>query len=311
MDSDSESELMENYPDFAQALQHLLMQQIQEYQEMQSRKPKEPTPVVEKKTTTLRPLSPRECHSLCTSVHQALPREIRDMIYEYTHAQETIYVGPEYFEKTTVPCESDAKAHYWSAQYVGAEMQREIIESWYRTTLFYFYDKRNNNTVIEKFLDTDRWGHNIKPRDLICRARVELSVEERLHNNYKQRPCCYVRDAGEKLTRVFKLFHQLPNHVEFFMRVHTYDAPHTGCMSASELQGAIHALVEELGTLNSMGHRVVLQWPDLNNVELSWKDGAFKASEWTKQLMQAAPMKLSLEDGIPESSAGDVSQTTE
>ncbi|EUC46535.1 hypothetical protein COCMIDRAFT_4437 [Bipolaris oryzae ATCC 44560] len=306
-DSDLESELMENPPDFAQVLQHLFMQQIQEYREMQARKPKEPSPVVEKDTSALRPLSPRTCHAICTSVHQALPREIRDMIYGYIHTHETIYVGPEYFGKTTVPCESDAKAHDWSAQYVGTEMQREMIESWYRTTLFYFYDKGNNRKVIERFLVTDRWGHDIKPRDLLCRARVELSVEERLHTKYKKNPCCSVKDANEKLTNVFKLFHRLPNHVEFFMRVQTYDAPHTGCMSAFELSGAIYALVEELGTLHSMGHRVVLQWPDLNNVELSWRNGAFKASEWTKQLVQAAPMELNYKYEMPESSAGDVS----
>jgi hypothetical protein len=244
----------------------------------------------------IRPFAKDACLALCKSIHKALPREIRDMIYGYTHAHDTIYVGPEYFEKTVIPCESDRKAHYWDVEYVGNETRVEMIESWYRTTLFYFYDKASNAKVIEQFLVTDRWACDIKPRDFICRARIDLSVNDVLHSKYERysssSSCCVVQDAGRKLIRPLKHFDQLPNNVEFFIRIQTYNAPQAGCMNMAEVRNAIEVVVNQLKTLQTAGHRIIIQWPDLNNIELSWKTTSLLVPEWTTQLELAAHLAL-------------------
>lgn len=234
------------------------------------------------------PVAKASCLLLCKDACRVLSRELRDVIYSYLHVYDTIYVGPEYFERKTRPCESDSKAHYWDADYVGHEMQREIVESWYRTTRFYFYDKANNAKVTDQFLVSDRWDLGIKPRDFICHARIDLSMDTAIHHRYGTKSCCIVEDAGKKLVKPLKNFDCLPNNVEFYIRIHTYQAPHTGCMSMVELRNAIKAVVDELETLCKAGHRVVVQWPDLDNFELSWKNTRFSRREWAKRLELAA-----------------------
>lgn len=243
----------------------------------------------------IQPFAKTSCLSLCESICNNLPREIRDMIYEYLYDHDTIYVGPEYFTKTTQPCQLSLKAHYWDNEYVGRDMQREIVESWYRTTLFYFYDKAANVKVTQQFLVTDKWGLGIEPRHFFCHARIELCMDNVLHRRrgspyYDKGPCCVVTDAGHKLIKSLKNFEGLPNHVEFFIRIHTYNAPETGCMSKEELRDAIRVVVKELETLHQGGHRLILQWPNLDNVELSWKKDSFSVDGWTKRLEVAAEL---------------------
>ncbi|KAF1829859.1 hypothetical protein BDW02DRAFT_573596 [Decorospora gaudefroyi] len=239
-----------------------------------------------------------QCQSICDDVCNRLPREVRDMIYSFTHEHETIYVGPEYLLRTSTqrPCEADRDAHYWDAEYMGVQTQREMVESWYRTTLFYFYDKAHNASVVEQFLVLDRWGLHVKPRDFICRVRFELSAGSVLHgqgDSYPNGPritCCAMQNVGQRLVEPIQNLHLLPNHVHFFIRIHTYGALQTGCIPKDELSSTVGIIVRRLKELRAAGHRFVVQWPDLGEFELSSGSGTHSPDDWTKRLEDAAEL---------------------
>lgn len=235
------------------------------------------------------------CQKLCDTVIHSLPREIRDIIYGYLHQDETIYVGPEYLSNSGQPCESDRGAHYWDPEYVGEAMRAEIVESWYRTTLFYFYDKANNTHVVDQFLVLDRWGLGLKPRDYICRVRFDLGSSENqihgdlpCHGTHVGLPRCRVIGLAESLTKPLQSMRQLPNHIHFFIRIHTYRGIELRCLYGEELQKTLEILVKDLKALNAAGHRFIVQWSELMNLEFTSKTVVYDAELWMEEIQEAA-----------------------
>ncbi|KAF2849508.1 hypothetical protein T440DRAFT_499712 [Plenodomus tracheiphilus IPT5] len=231
------------------------------------------------------PQAQKSCHSLCDRVYFDLPREIRDNIYSFLHSHDTIYVGPEYFGQTKQPCESDRGAHYWDVEFVGEEIQRELIESWYRTTLFYFYDRRHNTEVVAQFLDTDRWNLGIKPRYFICKTRFELDASDpdgtlRAHEQ---------RTQPMRGIQPLQNLHLLPNHVSFFLRIHTYRGGFKEPVAVNILQSTVKDLHRRLIAFRTAGHKFVVQWPDYNNLEFTTDDYALEIDVWMERLQAACP----------------------
>jgi hypothetical protein len=72
------------------------------------------------------------CHQVITR----LPLELRYLIYENLFTTDYIHVGLQYLTNTGSPCENDQGAHFWNAEYVGKMMYVELVESWYRLSLF-------------------------------------------------------------------------------------------------------------------------------------------------------------------------------
>ncbi|CBX96270.1 hypothetical protein LEMA_P111890.1 [Plenodomus lingam JN3] len=235
------------------------------------------------------PQAKKSSRLLCSCIYYDLPREVRDMIYGFLHAHETIYVGPEYFDQTKQPCETDRDAHYWDVDYVGADVQREIVESWYRTTLFYFYDKHNNIEVVTKFLNTDRWQLGIKPRHFIRKARFELDAS---HPPANMR----IEDVHEHTTqgiRPLKNLHLLPNHVSFFIRIHTYGDVKQYLLPSEWMQSIVGDLHRSLNALHRAGHKFVVKWPDYEDLEFNRNDCSLSADEWMERLVDAQMRILS------------------
>lgn len=236
----------------------------------------------------LEPYAKAVCRPFCEKVLEILPREIRDIIYDYVHSHDTIYVGPEYLRKTGQPCESDYGAHYWDTGYVGSDMNVELVESWYRSTLFYFYDKARNDEVVDQFLLADRWGLRIMPRDFICKVRLDLGPNDnKLHN---EKNCCLVRGLASVLTKPLKNLHQLPNHVHFFIRIHTYRGLEFGCLRGQELWNTLEGLIEDLKALYTAGHRFVVQWPELQNLEFSSKSCIYSPDSWMEKIEEVSSL---------------------
>jgi len=223
----------------------------------------------------IEPQAQESCRKLCGRIYRLLPRELRDNIYYFVYAHETIYVGPEYFHYTTHPCETDRDAHYWDAGYVGKEVQRELIQSWYQNTLFYFYDKRNNNEVVRKFLDMDRWQLAIKPGNFIRKVRLELDAD----NVHEHVPM--PRISG---VQPLQHLHLLPNHVSFFIRIHTYSDLMKTPRRTEDLRLTIRDLHTSLNALHAAGHKFVVKWPDYENLEFTWRDCASPVDIWIARL---------------------------
>ncbi|KAH7397390.1 hypothetical protein BKA66DRAFT_454273 [Pyrenochaeta sp. MPI-SDFR-AT-0127] len=235
------------------------------------------------------------CRPLCDDVCRILPREIRDIIYSYVHSHDTIYVGPEYISNRGQPCESDRGAHYWDAEFVGKEMRNEIVESWYRSTLFFFYDQANNARVVDQFLVLDRWELGLKPRDYICRVRFNLGASGHLlHGDVKcQGPQlgqlrCMVIGLAEVLTNPLQNMRQLPNHVHFFIRIHTYRSLEFRCLIGEELERTVETLVKDLKSLSAAGHRWVVQWSELSDLEFRSRSGVYDVDLWMKEIEEAS-----------------------
>lgn len=216
------------------------------------------------------PHAKKSCRSLCDRIYYDLPREMRDNIYGFLHGHETIYVGPEYFGQTKQPCETDRDAHYWDLEFVGEDIQREIIESWYRTTLFYFYDKHHNHEVITRFLDTDRWQLGIKPRHFICKTRFELDASQSLRTTSGIQP--------------LENLHLLPNHVSFFIRIHTYRDVQKDPLTLKCLKRTVRDLHRSLHALRVAGHKYIVQWPDYGNLEFNRDHYDLTVEEWMGRL---------------------------
>ncbi|KAL6709838.1 hypothetical protein ACN47E_000623 [Coniothyrium glycines] len=254
-----------------------------------TRKIKEQEAIEKDIRALVEPYAKETCLALCAAVYHGLPREIRDYIYNYTHANDTLYVGPEYMHRTVHPPESDRDAHYWDANYVGQDMVREMVESWYRTSLFYFYDKVNNASVVDRFLVTDRWNLGLKPRDFIRKVKLELGPNAYyFHDGHTQWNDCRFLNWAERLTEPLQYLHQLPNHVHFTIRVHTHGALRAGCFHAEELQNLLDILIGHLREFRRSGHRLVVQWVDLEDLEISSRNDELAPDVWLQRLLEVA-----------------------
>jgi hypothetical protein len=167
-------------------------------------------------------------------------------------------------------------------------MQLEMVESWYRTTLFYFYDKARNAQVIKQFLVWDRWGLHIEPRDFMCRIQIALSADNKMHGHCSG---CDFSTAGKQLTRPLTNLHQLPNHVQFFIRIHTFGALDTSCLKPEDLRSAIDVLGQHLYDLQKAGHRFLVEWTERQGLELSSKTAKFPYDAWKEQLLSTRLVK--------------------
>lgn len=228
----------------------------------------------------------------------ALPLEVRDMIYAFVHAIDTIYVGPEYLTRRGQPCESDRGAHYWDAAYVSELGAFEMVSSWYRTSTFYFYDKAQNNRVIEEFFTMDRWEMGLRPERLITRVRMDLGpTSNKLHNSHR---CCRVIGLASTLTQPLKLMHLLPNYAHFFIRLHTYQGITHGCIAEPELADILTVLLRDLETLYKAGHRFVVQWSELDDLEFSYANCGFSVDEWMARIAAVRDIlpELELDGGL-------------
>lgn len=249
---------------------------------------------VEKKMRELiEPHAQKSCRVLCAAMYNELPREIRDIIYTYVHVQNTIYVGPEYLHANKRPATADPDAHYWNADYLGSEIQREIVENWYRTTLFYFYDKSHNAEVIQQFLVTDQWGLGIRPHDFICRVKFELgpstySCHSKINCRGPQQGC-QVFDLAGPLVKPLENLYKLPNHVHFLIRIHTYGALEYGCLREEELRDVITALVGHLKDFDAAGHRFLVQWAEAPAAELSCSMEILDVDKHFEKLKEVTP----------------------
>ena len=113
-----------------------------------------------------------------------LPRELRDMVYHHLSPKE-VRIDSDYFRSTMDPitkCYSYDQArwkrvhfpqHFWSTDYVDPDFVRELIENYYRTSIFIFGDGQG---LIGKFLNTDQLGLGFPPKELVSSIEVRLSA---------------------------------------------------------------------------------------------------------------------------------------
>jgi hypothetical protein len=234
----------------------------------------------------LEPYSKAICQHFCKRVVKALPRELRDEIYEYMITPDYIYAGPHYLTNEGRPCENDQKAHFWDSNYVGEAMSIELAQSWYRLSLFYFWDKTKNAELINQFMTYDRWQLGIKPNEHISRVRFDLGDDEFHRLSCSRTIPCDVKQYSSRMMAPLKSLSQFtfPNRVRFLIRIHTLGSLEWRCLKGELLQDALDNLITELKALRSVGHRFVVQWSELDNLEFSSSDGKLSTELWKQEL---------------------------
>lgn len=100
-------------------------------------------------TTSLDTSHDTSCRDLCERMIDALPRELRDMIYEYV-LSDTICRNVA--ASTNEPTSSQAGPHYWHVEIIGATASKELLGVWYCSVRFHMGEDLG---FIERFLSSN------------------------------------------------------------------------------------------------------------------------------------------------------------
>lgn len=127
--------------------------------------------------------------ALCSKIYDQLPREIRDLVYDYLLGCFRIRVHgnvfysecccregitPPYFHSQPASkLDRIADSHYWCVDIVGKGMQRELAEIWYRNGVF---ELGHQTSLLQRFLTEDRWGLGLSPSKLIKFVEVTTQI---------------------------------------------------------------------------------------------------------------------------------------
>jgi hypothetical protein len=117
-----------------------------------------------------------ECRAICEGMQERLPRELRDMIYEYILPQDT---RVEYFQTCSkdLPRYSNGERlspHLLCAEYLGGTSVAELGETWYRVSELVFWDYQYSNA----FLQSNPWKLSSQPTKLVCKVVIEICVTD-------------------------------------------------------------------------------------------------------------------------------------
>jgi hypothetical protein len=240
----------------------------------------------------LEPYSKAICQPFCKKVAKTLPRELRDQIYEYMITPDYVYVGPQYLANQGRPCENDKDAHFWDASYVGEVMSVELAQTWYRLSLFYFWNKTKNVEVIKEFMASDRWNFGIKPNEHISRVRFDLGDEKfhRLSCSRRHDVPCQIEGFSTRMLAPLKSLSQytLPQRARFLIRIHTLGSLEYHCLADELLRSTLDELMVELRALRSVSHSFTVQWSEANNLEFSSSDATMSAEVWEKEIQDVS-----------------------
>jgi hypothetical protein len=231
----------------------------------------------------LEPYSRAISRHFCEKIVTRLPLELRYIIYEDLITPDYIYVGPQYLTNAGRPCENDRDAHFWSAEYVGEAISVELVQCWYRVSLFYSWDKAHNIEVIERFMACDRWDLDIKPHEHLSRVRFDLSDRD-VHTPFhvKNTARCIPQDYATTLCAPLRSCTQFrfPNRVRFLIRIHTLGSLEFKCFHDGTLHETLEELLSDLRLLRAGGHRFNVQWSETSNLEFGSADCKLSAEVW-------------------------------
>lgn len=130
-------------------------------------------------------LAKAECLKLSNRIMSKLPREVRDMVYQYISTRDSESIEREHFRATLDPLtrlysydferwkKQHFPEHYWDPEYVSKPMYDELVENYYRTSTFVFNDDAG---VMKRFLTTDEMRLSLLPRDLVAKVEIKLSA---------------------------------------------------------------------------------------------------------------------------------------
>ncbi|KAF2823816.1 hypothetical protein CC86DRAFT_372020 [Ophiobolus disseminans] len=128
------------------------------------------------------------CRDLCALLHATLPRELRDMIYDYLlHPASEVSIKRRSYKDDSGELQfRDDKSHpsrrLWKTRevsakypwcrssYMGKVVAREVVERWYGTRIITIRAK--NLDLLPNLLEHDLFYNSIDPKDILHHIRV-------------------------------------------------------------------------------------------------------------------------------------------
>ncbi|KAF2825124.1 hypothetical protein CC86DRAFT_39279 [Ophiobolus disseminans] len=115
-----------------------------------------------------------ECLAICDRIQQNLPRELRDMVYQYLLSQSDVFIEQTDFLPLHSPRSSRPQLvdslHVLQPEFCDASTRRELFEAWYKFTTFQFA----TNTVVLEFLSKDLWDLDLPVRQLVRNVEIDI-----------------------------------------------------------------------------------------------------------------------------------------
>ena len=116
------------------------------------------------------------CRTIGPAVYGRLPRELRDMIYEYLTTRLTYICFEDVkFVLDNANTYSICPEHYWRADVIGSEVAHELREAWYRDSTFYVERDQSTEYLVSK----DYFNVGLQPRELITNLIRRIWVDGR------------------------------------------------------------------------------------------------------------------------------------
>lgn len=113
------------------------------------------------------------------TIYTKLPRELQEIIFKFVSAHENVTVnisGVQYANGRYCTYARPPRETYWQSDWTGPDFHRELIETFYRNSVFRIDPPSLD--VLVAFMTRDAWGLDICPASLI--SRLELRIDNRL-----------------------------------------------------------------------------------------------------------------------------------
>ncbi|KAI4709350.1 hypothetical protein J4E89_006099 [Alternaria sp. Ai002NY15] len=140
------------------------------------------------------------CRELCDNVIATLPRELRDMIYEYVLSSVVRDVAAL---PTSEPTSSKSGPRYWQAENVGDATSKEILEVWYRLVRFHFGQDLG---YLERFLSSQPAPLDTTRQLLVTKISIAFDLRD-VGTHMQPSGGGVVRDSASRTRMLERLEH--------------------------------------------------------------------------------------------------------
>jgi hypothetical protein len=212
-----------------------------------------------------------------------LPREMRDMIY--FHIITSVYA--EFGSKCPV-------GHHLRVAFVGENMQCEMAESWYRTSLFTVDEKYNETRRrmrTGRVLEEDVFGMGFIPDQLVSNLQVIYTIDRTpsfAKHRFNARSVYKTIRETTTLARKLELLTSLPYRVHFTAVVKSWDFFDHGYLSVPVLvQHLLSKILSKLQKTKKVGKTLKIIFLELDDLEFNAEDALLRPQAWLERIEEA------------------------